>query len=227
MIDLEEARRRIEREAALWKPAVQSDYWDEWSQKPHEKQADIRVRGALCDFLQAGRSGRVAVDLGGGGINESALLLLGQNWKVHVVDTSRVALDVLKNTVHERLPDAADRLTLCCEDMGDYKFPENVSIIFAHDSLFYCNPDKFLTLWDRAFNALEDGGYLIGNTFARPSDKKRQEQARADGAWFMDSPTIYALLRKKYEILELDDTDNCFMREPKYCSFVACKIKSD
>lgn len=148
-ICLNEARNRIHDETYDWEKKDRTAFWAQYALIPGPLRPNIRLLRLLARLPLEKRTKGVAVDLGGGGDNATAVYLLRNKWKVIVVDTCKAALDQLQKFAARNVqPDDMRNLTLECRDMGDYKFPENVDVIMAIDALPYCDPNKFLALWD-------------------------------------------------------------------------------
>jgi hypothetical protein len=77
--------------------------------------------------------------------------------------------------------------------MEDLIFPSDVDLDIALNSFPYCNPSKFLKIWNRAHDALRPGGRIVAN-FAR---EPLISLPFMMGAWHTDPAVVDALLREK------------------------------
>jgi SAM-dependent methyltransferase len=127
-----------------------TDYYD-----AHETRAAREMLlGVAASFERPGD----AIDLGfGNGIETVALLDLG--WRVHAIDAEPEAADRLA----KRVPAGAarERLSIEIAPMEDAALPP-ADLVWAGYSLFFCDPERFDSVWQRVTTALRRGGRFAG-----------------------------------------------------------------
>jgi SAM-dependent methyltransferase len=218
-IDSAELDRRLETAAKTRQVADRGEFWKDVAIQSMEAEfmrggvlVPRYIQNALENFEDEGIESGVAIDLGCGSGGMS-LHLSNLGWKVIAVDNNETALRVLQTTFDNFKRNANPRGSAECvhSSIEDYEFPKNIRLILAKDSLCYCDPSKLVTVWNRAFNALENGGRIVGDFFPQPyyQDVERT-QRDLTGAWFTDMATVRALLKPKYTI--------------EHCAHSACRI---
>jgi SAM-dependent methyltransferase len=201
-IGIQEAHRRIENESSGWAPINRTEVWsghsNNFTQYHHELLATT-----LQKFKDEQKEPGLAVDLGCGN-SSPTLHLLQKGWKVIAVDNCPAAIENLRKTANEKGSNwlTEGQLTLVCQDIESYEFPQNVRLIMANNSLFFCNPAKIKRVWDAAHNSLEVGGRIIGNLLPRQILPGIDYLVRFSfSVWFTDTAVVRALLEdKKYQI---------------------------
>ncbi|MGH2637992.1 MAG: hypothetical protein ACRDF4_01685 [Rhabdochlamydiaceae bacterium] len=158
------------------------------------------------------------------------LRLLQKGWAVIAVDSSQTALQCLAQQAN--LSDSNwitdGQLILVHQDMKNYEFPKDVKIILANNSLPYCDPLGFQTIWKKAHASLATGGRMIGNFFPVPNDPVVERLQRGlMGVWFTDPAVVTAFLdHVGYQTEICGYNKYWFESDPKCIQFIGQK-KSD
>ena len=134
--------------------------WTEFHRNSLGRPArELLTRTLGCFELESQNPG-VAVDLGcGAGIETIELLRRG--WRVHAVDTSSTAIELLKRTLPAGAEELLDTHTT---DFQEFEFPE-CDLIWAGYSWPYCKAGEWVGLWNRMVAALRPGGRIVGDVF--------------------------------------------------------------
>ena len=191
-ITTEEAVDRIEKEVVIWQDCYQSSKWIEFAQEP--LPVSPLLDECLERFKQEGVTESLAIDLGCGN-SMATIELLKKNWKVIAVDRSIAVLESLRDLANKFDPDwiKKNKLTLVCQKMENYEFPETVQFIWAHASLPFCDPKKIRVVWNRVHDSLRKGGRTAGNFYCNPQDSISEIHKRSLGLWFTDKACVNAL----------------------------------
>jgi tellurite methyltransferase len=133
----------------MTRDATWSDYYEANDGRP--------PRPMLLDVLASFPAPGDAVDLGcGSGIDTVAMLDRG--WRVLSIDAEEEAI----RRLHARVPpDTADRLRTIVSRMEDVALPP-AELVWAGNSLFFCDPLRFTELWVGIGAALVPGGRFAG-----------------------------------------------------------------
>ncbi len=223
-----ELNKRLRDEAEMWAQGDRRDFWGHLTQHVHP-QIPSHIQQSLDNFNFEHVKPGLAIEFGcGNSILVSELLKKG--WKVEAVDNSRQALAHLQQRIGQTVAEKMDNLTLVCADMETYQFPSDTRFIVAKDSLPYCNPDKIVEVWDKAYESLEDGGRIAGNFFPRPCNREVEAVQRGMmGAWFTDKAVVQSLLDKEsYEVETCEYSKpryrELFYKEPRQINFAGQKL---
>jgi SAM-dependent methyltransferase len=193
-IDIYEAQKRLKMEAENWSVGDSEEFWPFFTQSPSPPNEQLpRI---LNTFEKEEVKPGLAVDLGCGN-STSTLCLLERGWKVIAVDCTNAALEHLKKRVNHVNKGwlTHKRLILVHCRMEDFKFPKNVQMIIANDSLNYCDPSKLIHVWRKCHSSLAKGGRVVGNFFVTPSNPMAEQLGRQlMGGWYSDKGVVDALL---------------------------------
>ena len=135
---------------------------------------------ALCSLNEENIPGVRVVVLGR--VNSFAVLyFLKMGCKVTAVDPSAPAL----RSLQDRCPSKS--LTCVELPLERFSFPKDVAIVYADNTLSYCNPAAFKSLWHRAYLALKKDGLIVGSFCSRPSKQ----------SWYIDKSSARAIFEDK------------------------------
>jgi tellurite methyltransferase len=101
-----------------------------------------------------------AIDLGCG-TGTDALYLLERGWKVLAIDYQDSAISTLLSRIS---PDHEERLETQVSSFESLDLPP-ADLIWAGNSLPFCNSHHFPTLWDQIRSTLNQGGRFAGDFF--------------------------------------------------------------
>lgn len=224
-IDKYEAVKRLEKESQKWLYEDRSSFWGDFTQSP--SRISQQLENSLIKFQEEGIKPGIAVDLGCGN-SSSTIYLLQRGWKVIAVDSSKKVLENLHKRANEQGSNwiTDGQLTLVCQKIETYEFPQNIQIIVANDSLPYCDPTKVKYVWDRAYISLAKGGRIIGNFFPDPMNTLVEEiQRTLMGGWFTDKAVVNALLDETgYQKEVCAYNKYWFQSDPRCIEFVGRKV---
>lgn len=135
----------------------------------------------------------VVVDLGCG-VGNATLFFLRKGFRVHAVDISPRAIEILQERAG-----GDPNLVAEVSDMADYAFPA-CDIVSAGFSLFFLDPDGLAKTWPRIVEALNPGGLFIGQFLGR------NDEWRLNGHAMVDGPMLDAMLRD-FERLHFEEVE--------------------
>jgi tellurite methyltransferase len=158
-------------------------------------------------------NGRLAVDLGcGNGVETKAFLDRG--WRVFATDREPSAIEFTASRV---TADELERLTTLVSPFADLELPA-CDLVFAQLSLPFAPADVFPGLWQRVRQAINPGGYFVGQ-FLGPNDDW------AGGQCLIHSVDDIATLFEGWDIVDLaeEEADGVAgaKREPKYWHIIS------
>jgi len=110
------------------------------------------------------KTDKVIVELGCG-IGKDLSYLLGRGSKVTAVDMMPVA-SFVNGRFAEQIK--TGELTLVQAKMEEFSFPKDVRLVFANDALPYCEPNKWISLLSKIYEALMPCGCFVGNFIEKP-----------------------------------------------------------
>lgn len=123
------------------------------------------------DFFSESKGERFAIDLGCGS-GRDTLELLRQGWHVLAIDQSAEGIERLQNSVD------AEHKTRLQTQVTSFEALQNLpqcNFINASNSLPFCTPAHFDTLWNMILFAIKPGGRFAG-TFFGERDSWAQDQ---------------------------------------------------
>lgn len=165
-------------------PKRRDDYWGKFAlDGPHS------ILPAFTNFIQSSdfKSTGLAIDLGCGG-GEITTELLRKGWKVIAIDTSAIALNILRTRESQSI--ASGHLTVIHGNIETFNTEEQADLVVAADTLPYINPSAFRKTWEKVHDVcLKKEGYFVGSLFTA-SDKPDQNSTfmnfmREQGAWLI------------------------------------------
>lgn len=176
----------------------------EWWGRTAEIEINTAFEARLRKIIE-NRPAGVAVDIGCGS-SISARTLLSKGWKVICIDNSPRAINAMRDHTNYRNEKwlQTGQLTLVCEDIENYTFPDNVDLVVASSALPYFDPSKFRSIMDNIFHSLKEGGHFIGNLFAKSYVGLHANKTREMGAWLIDDKDSVGklLAGHGYDLLE-------------------------
>ncbi|HYE61953.1 MAG TPA: class I SAM-dependent methyltransferase [Phycisphaerales bacterium] len=113
------------------------------------------------DAAGGGKRERLAVDLGCGS-GRDTLELLGRGWRVLAIDSSPLAVELLKKKVVAA--EQRSRLETRVAGFEGLKLPR-VELVNASYALPFCDPGAFEALWREIVGAIPVGGRFAGQFF--------------------------------------------------------------
>lgn len=120
--------------------------------------------------------GIVVVELGcGNGRDIRPLLKMG--WQVHAADSCGFAIQKCQQTFAASIDNGS--LVLSQTIMEEYVFPENITMVYAADTLSHCEPLKLQSLLGKINQALCPRGYFVGNFQTKAKDLFSETSQRA------------------------------------------------
>lgn len=227
-LDEHDAFERLEKESIAWQQRNDDESlndlinWEKLTKNPFP--ACNKLINCLDKYKKEGVNCRTAIYLGPGN-DYNTTLLLERGWKVIAVDNSEGVLINLKKRVQQLNPNwiISRQFTYVCENMETYRFPENVQIVLAQNSLVHCDPLKIRNLFRKINLSLKKGGYLIGNLYLPPKDEKIKELFRKVWkVWLTDMATVNFLLDDAGFQKDMCTYDSWF--EPNTIEFVGRKV---
>lgn len=161
----------------------------------------LEMSRIALDLLEKVGSSHPVVEVGGG--NSSIVIeLLKKNRKVTLVEPGARNVFLLADRIHELGLDrvAINLMNPVNKEMEDYPFSEKCTLIIAQNSLPYCNPSRFLAVWQRMCDSLEKGGMIAGNFFCHPKEPPDVEDLMVElyyrlslGTWSINDRVAKAL----------------------------------
>ena len=112
---------------------TREEFWGNFTAH-HPSQMSEISKIALVRFEDEGSNPGHAVELGSG-ISETAINLLHHGWKVTIVDFSPKVIEDMRELVNQWNPSLItnEKLTLVCQNIETFEFPQNVRLILATD----------------------------------------------------------------------------------------------
>jgi SAM-dependent methyltransferase len=199
-INIYQARDRLSKEKGIWEK-FQKDRTELWNQfqanNTNHDALPFLVEKAVTHLNSKDLNGGVAVDLGCG-ISGTAFNLLECGWKVYAVDSSKSVINTLTDKVSQVGKKWIEngQLVLVNQSIEEFKYPENVHLITAMDSLPYCDPEKISDIFLKAKNALLPGGVLVCSLFPYNDHPIADNMLREMfGAWMTTKNVVEAVMR--------------------------------
>ncbi|MDF2577304.1 MAG: hypothetical protein K0S74_788 [Chlamydiales bacterium] len=204
-------------------PEDRKEFWGMFAQKNVPNLPHI-VRNFVGSI---DGKGKTAIDLGcgNGGVSE---FLLDRGWRVIAVDTSRIALAILKERCQSQLQ--SGQLSVVEANLATYTPEEPAELVLAMDVFPYIDPKQFRDTWTKVHDLfIKEDGLFMG-TFFRSVNSKREiihmNMLKEMGAWFLPDRRMVRplLLHVGYDVktcIYRKENDNM---EPMCIEFVARKI---
>lgn len=231
----EEALKEVNEESKKWIEKDRKEFWTSMCYLPQPIKNSL-LEEALVKFQKEHISPGVAVHLGCG-TSSSTVDLLKKGWKVIAVDNCNGVLEILKNLANKVNENwiKEKQLTFICEKMESFEFPKDTRLVLATNAFSYCNPKKLKEVWDKAYNALEKGGRIVGNFFSQPNlgicpsaeIVKNVENVSRDmfGSWITKKSVVDALLDSNgYEKEKCEYNKYWFVVGSRCVEFIGHKI---
>lgn len=223
----QKANQLIEEEAKIWQKKDRKKFWAAFVNEQKFRIESTLLSKAVYRHQREGKNPGVVVELGCG-ISPSAIFLMYHGWKVIAIDSSPSVINIFRQIANNINPNwiQEGQLSIQCQEIETFEFPKNVQIIFAKDSLPYCDPGKIKQVWDRIYSSLETGGRFVGNLFPKPNCPAEEHIYRSTlGAWLANKPVVESLLNTKGYKIELCQYNKYwFQSSPKCVDFIAQKI---
>lgn len=159
--------------------------WKKYAENTVGPDPRRTVTIALENFISAGDSNGVALDLGCGAGND-ALFLAQRGWEVVAIDSNRDALELLRSRL---TPETSARVTSHEASVADLKLPV-AKLIVASFSLPFVGQETLLPTWDAVRAALLPGGRFAGHFFGTEEPLVKEGKAAS-----VDRATLGAMFR--------------------------------
>lgn len=215
----------LEEESLKEREGIWADYAFD---RPRNQPLPSLAASAINSFVRPG----LVVDLGCGN-SPTVDTLLQKGWKVIAVDSNASALRNLQRRIQQSFPDKMGNLQIVESTIEAFKFPTNVQLILAMDSLPYADPKKLVDIWDRAHSSLVTGGRIAGTFFTyHYCTCLTSRERKHKGSFYINISMMKALLQRhayKTETYghEIPLHEHILSLQPRKINFIAQKTEED